>query len=200
MDKKKEFIREIKINQKRRFKYNLITLVIFNILLLLSLVYMTALLKRKISVIIAVILFVLSIVGSVRTLIKTKSNRKYVLYRDKINIFSTALDAEIDLSKVFMVKAKRNIFDIIFRNDAHTIYIYVKNEGKDFYMLPFIGEDANLLVDEILKLAIEARENNKHLVLKIAEKNVQKENLEQNNLIKKKLKNVKKSTKNGKNM
>jgi hypothetical protein len=132
-------------------------------------------------------------------LVDTKTNRKYVLYRDKININSTTLDVEIDLSKVFMVKAKRNIFDIIFKNDAHTIYIYSKETVKDFYILPFIGENTDLLVDEILKLAIEARENNKHLILKIAEKNTQTSIPKQDNLINKKLKNVKKSAKNDKN-
>ena len=198
MDKKKEFIREIKINQKRRFRYNLITLIIFNILLLASLIYMSTLLKRIVAVFFAVIILISSIIGSVRTLIKTKNNRKYILYRDKINIFSTTLDAEIDLSKVFMVKAKRNIFDIIFRTDAHTICIYAKGENKDFYVLPFIGEDTNLLVDEILKLAINARENNKNLIAKTIEKSMQNTN-KRDNLLNKKSKNSKKNDKNNKN-
>ena len=154
---------------------------------------MTSLLKRKAATIISIILFILCIVGSVRTLIKTKNNRQYVLYRDKLNIYSTTLDVEIDLSKVFMVKAKRNILDILFKNGAHTIYIYAKGSTRDFYILPFIGEDADLLVDEILKLAIQARENKKSLVLKVAQSKEQIVSCKEN-LISKKSKNLQEDT------
>jgi len=121
---------------------------------------MYVMLNNVITGVFSVLLFAFTVFLSVRTLFNSINARKYVIYRDKITIESTTFKGEIDLSKVFMVKSKRNLIDVLFKNDAHTIVIHVKNKFKEFYMLPFIGEDTNLLVDEILKLAIQARELN----------------------------------------
>ena len=157
-------------------------------------------LNNVITGVFSVLLFAFTVFLSVRTLFNSINARKYVIYRDKITIESTTFKGEIDLSKVFMVKSKRNLIDVLFKNDAHTIYIYVKNDGKDFYMLPFIGEDSNLLVDEILKLAIAARENKKYHILNDFENNEKSKKIEQDNLVVKKIKNAKKKEKSDKNM
>lgn len=157
MDKNKEFIREIKINKKKRFKYNVITLIFLNFLLLLSLIYMCSLIKRWWIILFGVVVFVGCLIGSAKTILNAKENRKYVIYRDKISIQSSTMVTEIPLKNVFMVKRRRNILEYLFKRDAHMILISVKNPHNQFYMLPFIDEDVNLLVDEIMELAITAR-------------------------------------------
>lgn len=161
LNKDKEFVKEIKIDKKKRLKYNIITLIIFNALLLSSLIYMSALIFKAVTIVISVIIFILSLIGSVRTILKSKDNRKYVVYRDKIAIQSTTFSGDVPLKNVFMVKAKRNIFDVIFKKSAHMLIIYAKNKNKEIYMLPFIGEDTEILADKIMKLAITARARNK---------------------------------------
>lgn len=188
MDKNKEFVKEVKIDKKRRFRYNLITLIIFNFIFLCSLIYMFALIKNVVTGIIAILLFSLAIFGSVKTLVNLKNSRKCIIYRDKITIESTTFKGEIDLSKIIMVKPRRNIFDIIFRNSAHMLVVYAKMERKEVYILSFIGEDVYKLADDIMKLAIQARENN---ILNIEEI----EKPEDQNLIKKKLKTSKNNKK-----
>lgn len=163
MNKDKEFIKEVKIDKKRRFKYSLITLIIFNMLFLSSLIYMFALITNVFTGVISMLLFALVVVGSIRHLVNTKHTKKCIIYRDKIAIESTTFNGEIDLSKVFMVKSRRNIFDLIFRNSAHMLVIYAKHERKEVFILSFIGEDVNVLADDIMKLAIEARENKNNI-------------------------------------
>ncbi len=170
MDKNKEFIKEIKIDKKRRFRYNFITLLIFNALFLSSLIYMFALLNNTITAIVSILLFAFTVFGSVRTLVNSKHNKKYLIYRDKIAIESPTFKGEIDLSNVFMVKPRKNIFDIIFRKGAHLLVVYVKNEREDVYFLSFLGEDVDVLADDIMKLAIQAREKNHRLISELVNK------------------------------
>ena len=44
-------------------------------------------------------------------------------------------------------------------------------ENKEIYMLPFIGEDTEKLADEIMKLAIEARSQDKNTNLIVKKEN-----------------------------
>ena len=161
LNKDKEFIKEIKIDNKKRFRYNLITLVIFNALFLSSLIYMFALIHNAFAGVIAILLFLIILAGSVATLIKSRHSRKCILYRDKISIESTVFNGEIDLSKVYLVKPKKSIFDFIFKRSAHLLVIYSKDKAKEI-LLSFIGEDVDKLADDIMKLAIQARERNKN--------------------------------------
>lgn len=171
LDKNKEFIREIKINKKKRLRYSVITLIFLNFLLLLSLIYMCSLLKNWFIGVVGAVMFVGCLIGSAKTILNAKETRKYVIYRDKITIQSSTLDAEIPLEKVFMVKKRRNIFEYIFKREAHTVLISVKNPHNQFYMLPFIDEDTNFLVDEIMEYAIKARLLSKENQEKLAEEN-----------------------------
>ena len=93
------------------------------------------------------------------TIKNSKTSRKYVLYRDKIKIESTAFNGEIQLVNVFLVKSKRNLFEFVFRKYPHTLVVHVKNKFKELYIMPYIAEDVNKLADEIMALAIEARQN-----------------------------------------
>lgn len=166
MNKDKEFIKEIKIDNKKRLKYNIITLVIFNVVFVCSLIYLFASLKHIAAKIFTLILFILVIVGTIRTIISVKNNRKCILYRDKIKIESRTFNGDIDLSKVYMVKSKKNIFEIIFKKDAHVLCVYTKDNPKNIYILPFICEDTISLCDEIMALAIYARNKKKSLIVK----------------------------------
>lgn len=166
MDKNKEFIREIKINKKKRFKYSVVTLILLNFLLLLSLIYMCSLITRWWIILIGVVIFVGCLIGSAKTILNAKENRKYVIYRDKISIQSSTMVAEIPLKNVFMVKRRRSIFEYVFKRDAHMVLVLVKNPHSQIYMLPFIDEDVNVLADEIMELAITARLTDKENVNK----------------------------------
>lgn len=159
MNKDKEFIKEIKIEKKKRYLYNSITLVIFNLILLASLIYMSSLIKTVFCIVISVLIFIACVVGSVLTIKNSKTSRKYVLYRDKIKIESTAFNSEIQLANVFLVKSKRNLFEFVFRKYPHALVVHVKNKFKELYIMPYIAEDVNKLADEIMALAIEARQN-----------------------------------------
>jgi len=158
MNKDKEFIKEIKIEKKKRYLYNSITLIIFNLILLVSLIYMSSLIKTVFCIIVSILIFIACVVGSVLTVIKSKTSRKYVLYRDKIKIESTSFNGEIQLANVFLVKSKRNIFEFIFRKYPHTLVVYAKNMFKELYIMPYIAEDVYKLADEIMALAIGARQ------------------------------------------
>ena len=167
MDKDKQFIKEIKIDKKRRFKYNCITLIIFNILLLTSLIYLSLHIRHIVTYLVSIVIFAFCVVRSVRTVLNTKFNRRYVIYRDKITIQTTTFNGEVPLKNVFMIKTKRNLFDFIFKKGAHMIIVYAKTTSKQTYILPFIGEDTTQLADEIMKLAIAARAKDKvNLVVK----------------------------------
>lgn len=167
MDKDKQFIKEIKIDKKKRFKYNVITLILFNALLVTSLVYLSLHIRHIATYIVSSVVLVFCVTRSVQTILSSKVNRKYVVYRDKISIQTTTFNGEVPLKNVFMVKLKRSLLEFLFKKDAHMIMVYAKTNTKQVYVLPFIGEDSQSLADEIMKLAIAARAKDKvNLVVK----------------------------------
>lgn len=157
MNINKEFVREIKINKKKRLKYNVITLIFLNFLFMLSLVYMFLHVRNIVSIIVAIVLLIGCLIGSARTILNTKDNRKYLVYRDKISIRSSSFNNDILLKNVYFVKPKKNIVETIFKRDAHMITLSIKTNMRELVVLPFIDEDTAYLADELMELAISAR-------------------------------------------
>lgn len=118
---------------------------------------MCSLLKSGWIVLIGTVIFIGCLIGSAKTILNSKDNRKYVIYRDKLTVQSSTLFAEIPLKNVFMVKPRKHILEYLLKRDAHMVMVRAKDVKNQYYILPFIDEDVNALTDELMELAISAR-------------------------------------------
>lgn len=153
--KQEKFIKDIQINQKKRTKTLLSFLIVFNVILLLSIIYCCLAFNRVVLTVVMSVIYILVVWNSMVTIKKGKINTQVKLYEDLIVISSYRGRAVIDLKYVFEAKPKRNL--LIFKKHADTIMIVVRNEKLKRIFIPFINEDTQKICDTITILSIKER-------------------------------------------
>ena len=155
--KQEKFIKDIQINQKKRTKTLLSFLIVFNVILLLSIIYCCLAFNKVVLTVVMSVVYILVVWNSMVTIKKGKINTQVKLYEDLIVISSYRGRAVIDLKYVFEAKPKRNLFQLIFKKHADTIMIVVRNEKLKRIFIPFINEDTQKICDTITILSIKER-------------------------------------------
>ena len=170
--KREKPIRLIEIDHKKRLRLLLSLLIVFNVILIGALTYLCVLIKTEFVVVLAVSILIFCVIRSVLTYVESKKDTKYEIYSNKIVCESMVYTGEIDLSKVYIVKTKKTLTEKIFKKPASRVLIYSKAEDifKNVYSLNFIKEDAEKLSDEIMRLAIKAREKTEKKAIRVANK------------------------------
>jgi len=155
--KQEKFIKDIQINQKKRTKTLLLFLIVFNVILLLSMIYCCLAFNRTVLTVVLSVVYILVVWRSLVTIKKAKINTQVELYEDLIIISSYRGRAVIDLKYVFLAKPKRNLIQLVFKKPAKIIMLVVRNEKLKRVFIPFVDEDTQKICDTITILSIKER-------------------------------------------
>ena len=158
VDKQEEvYVKNIRINQKKRIKTVLIWLILFNLFLISSMVYLCVALNFLPVTLFCVIVYCLVLWRSVVTFNRAEIDISVKLYVDKIVIRTYIGETVIDLKNVYGVKARRSLLQRIFKSPANGIMLTVRDENVKRIFISFIENDIQKLCDKISLFAIRER-------------------------------------------
>ncbi len=156
-----KFIKEIEIDEHQHLFWLSVLLILANIVLLISIVYLVVKFMKWYIWLIDICILVFCILQSIRTYKNSKKMRVYAIHENCLIIKSLMYDTVIELSNIFDVKPKRTLYDIFAKKGVRSLELLIKSKSRDKIILRFINEDVYKLAQEILDLANKARVDKK---------------------------------------
>ena len=156
-----KFIKEIEIDEHQHLFWLSVLLILANIVLLVSIVYLVVKFMKWYIWLIDICILVFCILQSIRTYKNSKKMRVYAIHENCLIIKSLMYDTVIELSNIFDVKPKRTLYDIFDKKGVRSLELLIKSKSRDKIILRFINEDVYKLAQEILDLANKARVDKK---------------------------------------
>lgn len=147
-----EKVKDVKINQKQHFLLFISMLILFNILLLISVIFVLIYLDRWYNWVICFALLGLSFGLSFKTYRDIKEFHKCELYDNALVINSIWFNLIIDLKDVYELKVKTSKLDKIFKLNTQSLEVKLMNNRRKKFTIHFIEENAVKLKQKIIEL------------------------------------------------
>ena len=150
--KLKEKVKEVKINEKQHFLLFISALMLVNMLLFASTIFVLVFLTKWYNWILCSLVWVVCFWFSFKVYRDRKIFHKCTLYKNAIAINSIWFNVVFEISHIYDVKVKESVLDRLFKINTLSMEIYLLNENRRKFTIHFIEEDANELKNEILSL------------------------------------------------
>ena len=152
-------VKTIKIDKNKYKKFNLVTLIILNLFLALTMVHFISVAYNIYILFIAIFTMFICFVWSILSYNKSILNIKYIINENSVvKDFDTSINVGI-LAKLSGYKIKQSFIDRIGKNKTHTIILRFKNTWCSKISFSCINENPDRIIKLITNLATTAKEN-----------------------------------------
>ena len=148
-------IKDIKVNQKQHFLLFVTLLVLFNVLLCASLIFLLVYLQNVVNWIICIISLLVCGWFSFKLYRDLKNYHKCTLYDNALVVDSIWLNVVIPLKNIYEIKVKQCFLDKIFKLNTYSLDFRMLRQCRTKFTLFFVEEDALKLKEEITNLIYE---------------------------------------------
>ena len=124
-------IKDVKINQKQHFLLFVSVLLLFNMLLLTSTIFVLVFLTKWYNWVLCILIWATCAWFSFKVFRDTKNYHKCELYDNAIVINSICFNKVVDLTHIYDIKIKESILDKLFKIDTLSMEIYLANEKRN---------------------------------------------------------------------
>lgn len=145
-------IRDVKVSEKQHFLLFVTILILCNIMLVASTMFLLIYLRNVVNCIIAIVAMVLCGWYSFKIYRKMKSYHKCAIYQNALVVNSIWMNIVIDLKNIYDIKIKKSLLDNLFITNTYSMEFYITNQKRRKFTLFFVEEDAQALKNEILEL------------------------------------------------
>lgn len=153
-------IKDVKINEKQHFLLFISILILFNVILLASTIFVLVFLTKWYNWVLCVIIWITCSWFSFKAYRDEKNYHKCALYENAIVVNSIWFNIVVDLKNIYDIKIKESILDKAFKINTLSMELYLINSKRKKFTIHFIEEDTEKLKAEIFEL-VNKKYNNK---------------------------------------
>lgn len=150
--------RRIEIDIKQFKGVMLLSLFVFNAILLSAIITLLCCWNRWFVWLVCIVVGCYCIGSSFYTYFKSRKRLSYNLTENSLTILSTLIDVSIPYEEISKIIVKTSLNDRLFKRKEQTLVLHTKGKEKSKYAIYFIKEDANALAKELLELAKKSKQ------------------------------------------
>ena len=156
-------IKDVKINERQHFLLFVSVLLLFNVLLLASTIFVLVFLTKWYNWLMCIVIWVICAWFSFKAYRDEKNYHKCAIYNNAIVVNSIWFNIVVDFKNIYDIKIKESNLDKMFNTNTHSMTLYLINGKRKKFTIHFIEEDVEELKNEILTLITDKIENKKQV-------------------------------------